>query len=198
MILLPVFGLKFFRSLQKVTIKIVFQHIFPFGDVYFWWIWFKFIYLSPCPLDHNVFKQFQPMEGIEHDFHIIWNPSITHSWRIEEAIQENIWLYWFQSKRIPIPWIVTKSMLSPATSIFGMDCDVIDGSYLIIFLEKNTFTHKNWKPKKDLTITRTKWKKPSESVYPKNALESIVLLLSMLKVLLNMYDLISCSCNMLS
>ncbi|KAG2311215.1 hypothetical protein Bca4012_025666 [Brassica carinata] len=37
----------------------------------------------------------------------IWDPGMTHLWRLDEPIQEKIWRYWFQSKRISRPWIVT-------------------------------------------------------------------------------------------
>nr|VDD45171.1 unnamed protein product [Brassica oleracea] len=57
-----------------------------------------------------------------------------HSRRIEKSIQDKIWLFWFQIKRISMPWIVkTKHVIS--LEVFGTDCDVTDGSHPMIFLE---------------------------------------------------------------
>lgn len=37
----------------------------------------------------------------------IWDPGMTYLRRLDESIKEKICLYWFQSKRILMPWIVT-------------------------------------------------------------------------------------------
>ena len=50
-----------------------------------------------------------------------------------------IWLYRFQNKTISMPWTNTCYLLHQEC----LDCDVTDGSQLMIFLEKKTLTHKN-------------------------------------------------------
>ncbi|CAF1913629.1 unnamed protein product [Brassica napus] len=111
----------------------------------------------------------------------------------------NVWCYWFQSKRISMPWIITtKHVISCSGSVWdGLRCNrwiasndlLREKRYLLIRIESH---------KKDLTRPRTKWRKASESAYPTNALGSIVLLLSLLKILINnMFDVIYDSCNML-
>ena len=107
-----------------------------------------------------------------------------------------IWLYWFQSKRISMPWIViTKHVISCSGSVWnGLRCNR--------WIASNDFFRKKLikieSQKKDLIRPRTKQKKTSESAWPTNALGSIVLLLSMLKFFINnMFYVIYDSCNML-
>ncbi|KAH0912176.1 hypothetical protein HID58_035497 [Brassica napus] len=85
---------------------------------------------------------------------------------------------------ISTSWIVTtKHIISCSGSVWdGLRCnrwiasnDLLKRWHLLIRTESH---------KKDLTRPKTKWKKASESAYPTNALISIVLLLSLLKVFL--------------
>ena len=113
MLLSTIFVFDLFRDLQKVTSWIGFERYFSLQECVLMVNRVRsplsvFICVSQCLSDHDDFKRFQPMEGIRHNFHIImlffdqriWDLGITHSWRIDEAIQENRWRYWFQSKRI--------------------------------------------------------------------------------------------------
>ena len=87
-------------------------------------------------------------------------------------------------------------MLSPAAGVFGTDCNVTDGWHPMIFLEKGIYSQ-SWEPHEISFKTKNEWRKASESAYPTNALGSIVLLLSLLNVLFNMFDVSYVSCNML-
>lgn len=209
MILSSVFVFYFIRDLQKVTISIGFERYFSLWECVFMVnrVLSVFICVSPCPSDHDDFKRFQPMEGIEHNFHIImlfsdqriWDTGITLSWRIDEAIQENRWGYWFRSKRISMPWIVTiKHVISCSGSVWnGLQCNRWIASD-DLFKEKRHLLTRTESHKKDLRRPRMKWRKASELVCPTTALGSIVLLQSLLKVIFNnMYDVISDSCNIL-
>ncbi|KAL0856745.1 hypothetical protein Bca101_061899 [Brassica carinata] len=117
-------------------------------------------------------------------------------------LQQNkskIWLYWVQSKRISMPWIVTtKHVISCSESVWeGLRCNRWIASNNLL-REKRYLLTRIESHKKDLTRPRTKWRKASESAYPTNALGSIVLRLSLLKVLINnMIYVIYGSCNML-
>ncbi|KAL0759603.1 hypothetical protein Bca101_075753 [Brassica carinata] len=116
-------------------------------------------------------------------------------------LQQNklkIWLYWVQSKRISMPWIVTtKHVISCSGSVWkGLRCNRWIASN-DLYREKMHLLTKIECHKKDLIRPRTKRKKTSESVCPTNALGSIVLLLSLLKVFINMFYVIYDSCNIL-
>ncbi|CAH8378231.1 unnamed protein product [Eruca vesicaria subsp. sativa] len=63
-------------------------------------------------------------------------------------------------------------MLSLAAGVFGTDYDVTDGSDLL--KEKSYLRTIAKSLKKDFIRPRTKWMKASESVYPTNALGSII------------------------
>lgn len=108
-------------------------------------------------------------------------------------------LYWSQSKRISTPWTgIIKHFISCSGSVMdGLLCNRwIVSNYLV--REKKHLLTKIESQKKDIIRPRTKWKRASESTYPKNALGSIVLLLSLLNVLSNnMFDVSYVSCNML-
>lgn len=118
-----------------------------------------------------------------------------------EAVRSQmlLWLYRFQSKRISMAWIITtKHVISCSGSVWdGLRCNR--------WIASNDFLQEKWRlltriesHKKDHKRPRTKWGIASESAYPTNALGSIVLLLSLLKVILNnMFDVIYNSCNML-
>ncbi|CAN7029227.1 unnamed protein product [Brassica rapa subsp. trilocularis] len=110
-----------------------------------------------------------------------------------------IWLYWVQSKRISMPWMVTiKHVISCSGSVWdGLRCNRWIASNDLL-REKMHLLTRIESHKQDLTRPRTKWRKASESACSTNALGSIVLLLSLLKVFINsMFCIIYDSCNML-
>ncbi|WZZ49847.1 hypothetical protein YC2023_049954 [Brassica napus] len=88
---------------------------------------------------------------------------------------------WSQSKRISTPWTgIIKHFISCSGSVMdGLLCNRwIVSNYLV--REKKHLLTKIESQKKDIIRPRTKWKRASESTYPKNALGSIVLLLSLI------------------
>ena len=128
----------------------------------------------------------------------IWNPGMTFLWSLDESIKEKLWRYWFQRKRISTSWIVTtKHIISCSGSVWdGLRCnrwiasnDLFREKCLLTIVESH---------KKDHTRPRTKWRKTSESAYPTNVLGSIVLTLSLFKILNNnMFVVIYVSCYQL-
>ncbi|KAF3531331.1 hypothetical protein DY000_02041610 [Brassica cretica] len=87
----------------------------------------------------------------------------------------NVWLYRFQTKRISTPWTgIINHVVSYSRSVWdGLRC------------RKRHLLTRTESHKKALTRPRVKWRKASESAYPTNVLESIVLLMSLLNVILN-------------
>lgn len=109
------------------------------------------------------------------------------------------WFYWVQIKRILMSWIVTTiHVISCSGSVWdGLRCNRWIASNDLL-KEKRHLLIKIESHKQDLTRPKTKWRKASESACPTNALGSIVLLLSLLKVFNNnMFYVIYDSCNML-
>ncbi|CAH8388160.1 unnamed protein product [Eruca vesicaria subsp. sativa] len=139
--------------------------------------------------------------GVTRRSMVVINKSISKETRRMLRQQNNlkIWLYRFQNKRISMPWIITtKHVISCSGSVWdGLRCNRWIASN-DLFIEKRHLFIRIESHKKDLERPKTKWRKASESAYPTNALGSIVLLLSLLKVHLNnMFDVIFDSCNML-
>ena len=109
-----------------------------------------------------------------------------------------IQLYWVQSKRLLSPWaLTTKHVISCSGSVWdGLRCnrwiasnDLFREKCLLTIVESH---------KKDHTRPRTKRRKTSESAYPTNVLGSIVLTLSLFKILNNnMFVVIYVSCYQL-
>ena len=123
------------------------------------------------------------------------------AWSLKISQQQNglkLLLYWSQSKRISTPWTgIIKHVISCSGSVRdGLRCNrwIVSND---LFKEERHLLTRIEGQKKDLIRPRTKWKKASESAYPTNALGSIVLLLSLLNVLFNMFDVSYVSCNML-
>nr|VDD03030.1 unnamed protein product [Brassica rapa] len=116
-------------------------------------------------------------------------------------LQQNkskILLYWSQSKRISMSWTVTKEhVISCSGSVWdGLRCNRWIASN-DLFREKCLLTTVE-SHKKDHTRPRTKRRKTSESAYPTNVLGSIVLTLSLFKILNNnMFVVIYVSCYQL-
>lgn len=107
-------------------------------------------------------------------------------------------LYWSQSKRISTPWTsIIKHVISCNVSARdGLRCNrwIVSTDF---FREKSICSQK-LRAKKNLIRARTKWRKARESAYPTNVLGSIVLLLSLSKILINnMFGVSYVSCNML-
>ena len=130
-----------------------------------------------------------------------WGSVRFKAWSLKISQQQNglkLLLYWSQSKRISTPWTgIIKHVISCSGSVRdGLRCNRWIVSNDLFKEERHLFTRIE-SQKKDLIRPRTKWKKASESAYPTNALGSIVLLLSLLNVLFNMFDVFYVSCNML-
>ncbi|WZZ28158.1 hypothetical protein YC2023_011559 [Brassica napus] len=92
----------------------------------------------------------------------------------------NVWLYRFQTKRISTPWTgIINHVVSYSRSVWdGLRCNRWIKSNDL--LRKRHLLTRTESHKKALTRPRVKWRKASESAYPTNVLESIVLLLSLL------------------
>lgn len=82
--------------------------------------------------------------------------------------------------------ILTKHVISCSGSVrrIATDCNVNNKLHPIIFLEKKRNLLKRIHNHNFFNIS-VKWKKTNESVCPMNALENIVLLMSLLNVLFN-------------
>ena len=121
-------------------------------------------------------------------------------WRILEWKVMKILLYQCQSKSISMPWIFTgKHVISCSGSVWdGMRCNRWIASNDLLTEKRRLLTTVESRHKYDHIRPRAKWRKASESAYPTNALGSIVLLLSLFKVLINNMVMVTyVSCNLL-